>query len=134
MRGMLRLKSAISGLIGAAIVAWSAISVAGAFTKTRPPVDFPSMAERYRPVRDRIAGLERLGFVCEEGDPDRYAFKSWLAQSLLAPTLLIQSDEPKIILANFDDEQRLTQYLQSRPLRIRDHFGNGVAILEREAK
>jgi hypothetical protein len=89
---------------------------------------FARKAQRYLPLVEPLRGQQVVGFISsfhhEEG-------QRMMAQSMLAPTLVIDSDQPAILIASFKDDEELGRFIPASPFIIRQRFGQGVAIVER---
>ena len=86
----------------------------------------------YEPVREHTEHLERMGFASFKDSEHGYLMRYYIAQSVLAPTLVVESTEEEIVLASFAEDWRLDDFLATQPFTERARFAGGLAILERK--
>ncbi|MFI5379708.1 MAG: hypothetical protein ACHRHE_10450 [Tepidisphaerales bacterium] len=92
---------------------------------------FSAMARRYVPLRPHLRGLEAVGWLTSY---DHEMGHRMMAQSMLAPTLVIDSEAPEIVIASFETNAELDACLLTRSFQVQRRFGEGVAILKRRAR
>jgi len=142
-----RLRAAGRAVVQVAIVLWAVLAVRVYLDRNQPLRQFAagpwhqagkdrfSQAARvYLPLRDRLRGVQSVGFVCGGGSEDARTMRHYMAQSMLAPTLVVRWEEQRVVIAAFDNDGQLAQFMLAGPFRLREHFGSGLAILDREAK
>ena len=128
------------GIVVAALALWAISEVVGLIEHGRPldwvnlrpwsehDSRFARKGQRYLPLVEPLRGEKIVGFVSsfhhEQG-------QRMMAQSMLAPTLVIDSDEPAVLVASFKDERELEQFIAASPFVVRQRFGDGVAIVGR---
>ena len=133
-----------SVLIRGAVVVCAAMVVVGMWQKTQPVRQFTaqgwgnwgndrfSQAGRvYPPLRERLGNVKRVGFVCGELPGDAGELRYYMAQSMLAPTVVERTVEAATVIAIFDSEAELAEFVRDSAFRVRERVGNGVAILDR---
>lgn len=91
------------------------------------------IASRYLPLRPLVHDHCAIGFVADTQNPDWHARKHYLAQSFLAPTLVIDSTEHEIVLAAFDEDAQLERFLADKRFAVLHRLGPGMALLRRTA-
>ncbi len=87
---------------------------------------FSEMARRYAPLRAYLAGIHTIGWISSFDHEEGHRM---MAQSLLAPTLVVDSDEPHVLIASFHDEKKLQAFLDAREPAPTRRFGRGVALI-----
>ena len=92
---------------------------------------FSKMARRYEPLLPHLRGLKTVGWVSSFGHEKGHRM---MAQSMLAPTLVIDSDTPETMIASFEDDVLLDAFLGDGRFDARQRLGNGVAILQRRPR
>ncbi len=131
-------------LLVLAIVLTGAIVVGSTFQDTRPlsyitvapwqeagQDRFSKMARRYVLLRPHLRGLKTVGWLSSY---DHESGQRMMAQSMLAPTLVIDADTPEILIASFEDDARLDVFLGTRNFHVQRRFGDGVAIVQRRRR
>lgn len=114
------------------IFACAAITVCFALQRDEPvPDHIAATARLYEPVRAHVRDLDRIGFASFKDSEHGYQMRYYIAQSVLAPTLVVESTDGDIILASFSEDWRLDAFLASGPFVERARFPGGIAILER---
>jgi hypothetical protein len=92
-----------------------------------------STAAIYEPVREHTKHLDRIGFASFKDSEHGCLMRYYIAQSVLAPTLVVESTEhDDVILASFAEDWRLDDFVATHPFTERARFPGGVAILERK--
>ncbi|MGA2501540.1 MAG: hypothetical protein ABSH20_27685 [Tepidisphaeraceae bacterium] len=127
-----------------AVVLCGAIVVGRTFQETRPLAyltfapwqdagrdRFSEMACRYVPLQPHLRGRRTVGWLSSY---DHESGHRMMAQSMLAPTLVIDSDTPEVLIASFEDDARLDAFLRTRRLQVERRFGDGVAIVQRRRR
>lgn len=127
------------GLLGVLAV-WAVGSVAGLIQRQEPltcinlrswsdhDTRYTRMAQRYLPLAEPLRGHRVVGFISGFHHDEGHRM---MAQSMLAPTLVIDSAEPAVLVASFGDDGELQRFIKGSPFAVRQRFGDGVAIVER---
>ena len=131
-------------LIVLAIVISGVIVIARTFREIRPlhyvtfapwkktgQERFSQMARRYVPLQPHVRGLKTVGWVSSY---DHESGQRMMAQSMLAPTLVIDADTPETLIASFEDDAHLDAFLRTRNFHVDRRFGDGVAIVQRRRR
>jgi hypothetical protein len=139
------LRRMATGLLGAAIVFWALLSLCAAWHRVgsigRIRVHFghdigddsvSQVARLYLPLRETLRNISEVGFVTQSQDPDQAMLRYYMAQSMLTPTLVVQSSDRPVVITFFDDDSHLEAFLQSHPFAIRQRLAAGLAILDRK--
>jgi hypothetical protein len=114
------------------ILACAAVTVAATFFRSRAPADHLAATTRlYEPVREHVKPFDEIGFASFKDSEHGYLMRYYVAQSVLAPTLVIESAERDVVLASFGEDWRLDDFLATQPFVERARFPGAVAILER---
>ena len=96
------------------------------------PDHLAATADIYKPVREHTKHLDRIGFASFKDSEHGYLMRYYIAQSVLAPTIIVESTDHDVILASFSEDWRLDDFLATQPFTERARFPGGVAILERK--
>jgi hypothetical protein len=88
-------------------------------------------ARPYESLRNDLRGVESVGFV-----PAKPAFEGerMIAQSMLAPTLVVSSADAPLVIAGFETAEELEDFLLSHRFTIRRRVGDGQALLQRDGR
>jgi len=114
------------------IPACTAITVCFALQRNEPTPDhLAATARLYEPVRAHIHDRDQIGFASFKDSEHGYLMRYYLAQSVLAPTLVVESTDHDVVLASFSEDWRLDAFLADNPFVERARFPGGIAILER---
>lgn len=106
------------------------------FHREKIPLDEATRQE------NRLQGLKRhlpqrgiVGFVQEASLPlIAKTKKYYLTQYTLVPLVVVESDQPDLIIANFSEDAVLKKWLQGKPFSVLENLNNGVALLKRGRK
>lgn len=129
----MRAAQALRLLLLMCITGWAAFSVwCTAQRDDRGADHLAATARMYEPVRAHLAGVDRIGFASFKDSEHGYLMRYYVAQSVLAPTLVVESAERDLVLASFAEDWRLEQFVAEHPFTVRQRFDGGVAILERK--
>jgi len=90
-------------------------------------------ARRLIGLREALGAEQSVGFAT---DWPAWLHGKMLVQSMVAPTVVMDSDQRDLIVGAFEEEDGLQAYIQRRRtqgdrIAVRRRFGQGVAILER---
>src|SRR5688572_29454292 len=115
------------------VIGWAAVSVLCTTQRTEGGADhLAATARMYEPVREHLAGVDDIGFASFKDSEHGYLMRYYMAQSVLAPTLVVESADRDVVLASFSEDWRLDQFVAEQPFTVRRRFDGGVALLERK--
>ena len=94
---------------------------------------FEERARRFMGLRELVGERETVGFAT---DRPPWLGTRMMLQSMIAPTVVVESDEQEMVIAAYEDEQKLEGYLsalegKSTGVRVSRRLGQGVAVLQR---
>ena len=116
----------------ACIVAGAGVTVAATFWRHDAGNEhIPATVRLYEPLRDHLKQYDEIGFASFKDSEYGYLMRYYIAQSVLAPTLVVESTDRDVVLASFGEDWRLDEFLATQPFVERARFPGGVAILER---
>lgn len=135
------LRQTSTALLGVAIALWALLALRSAWHRVEPlrqlhtpdpALDYAApIARSFQPLRPHVQHLPEVGFVTQSPDPNQAMLRYYMAQSVLVPTLVVQSPDRPVVIASFEDDTQLDRFLQSHPFTVRHRFGNGLALLDR---
>ena len=129
----MRVAQALRFLLVLCVVGWAAVSVWRTTQRTEGGADhLAATARMYEPLREHLAGVDEIGFASFKDSEHGYLMRYYVAQSVLAPTLVVESVDRDVILASFGEDWRLEQFVAEHPFTLRHRFDGGVALLERK--
>jgi hypothetical protein len=125
--------SALRVLLVLCIVGWAAVSTWCTTQRQEHEADYlAATARMYEPVRVHLAGADQIGFASFKDSEHGYLMRYYIAQSVLAPTLIVESTAHEFVLASFSEDWRLDEFIAQHRFTVRHRFDGGVAILERK--
>jgi hypothetical protein len=98
--------------------------------RLRDDVDAARYARPYDSLRDDLRGVQSVGFVPAR---PRFEGERYMAQSMLVPTLVISTADAPLVIAGFQTDEELENFLLSHPFTLRRHLQDGKALLQRDA-
>jgi hypothetical protein len=127
------MSSAMRALLVLCIVGWAAVSTWCTAQRQEHGADYlAATARMYEPVREHLEGVDQIGFASFKDSEHGYLMRYYVAQSVLAPTLVVESIEHDVVLASFSEDWRLGQFVARHPFTVLQRFDGGVAVLERK--
>lgn len=98
-----------------------------------------SHEQRYAELRKLLPSRGVIGYVTDKKPEEIfYSFRTlkeyYLTQYALSPVIVVNSQEPKIIVSNFTASSSMAKFLNDRRFMLLKNFGDGVALFERRSK
>jgi len=134
-----RLRDWLSGLIALALMLWS-VSTAGRalrwqLTFAHPPTymrDFRQLYDRYDTLRGRLPANQTIGYASpfRPGD-NEFSSRQVVTRYSLTPLILDDSDQHPLVIADFNDDAALAEYVRRSKGRLLAHPNLGLGIVER---
>ena len=129
---MKHLRSILRTALLLGILVCAAITIATTHQRRDAGADpLAATAAIYEPVRGHVKHLDRIGFASFKDSEHGYLMRYYIAQSVLAPTLVAESTDHDVVLASFSEDWRLDEFLDTNPFTVHTRFPAGVALLER---
>jgi hypothetical protein len=130
-----------------AIVACAVLAVGAMWKETQPLQQFSGTGCRdwgqdrfshagrvYSQIRPHLGQIDRVGFICTDSEGDIAELRYYMAQSMLAPTIVSKTWDADTLIAVFDTDAELTGFLSLGQFSMRQRVANGAAILDRVRK
>lgn len=103
--------------------------------KDPPGIDAVSAFDkRFAPLRAQLLqyGCREVGYVTDEAEDADWFTDYFRTQYALAPTLVDDSTDPALVVANLRDPSSVTSIMRNKHLSLVLDFGNGVVLLSRQ--
>jgi hypothetical protein len=90
------------------------------------------LERRLAPAGAALADVRVVGYLDGrlDDDPARRDRRYKMTRYVLAPTLVVNSADGGVVLADFETAESLDAYLATHPFKVWQRFGGGLAILE----
>ena len=90
--------------------------------------------KRFAPLRAQLSqyGARKVGYVTDEPENAEWFTGYSRTQYALAPTIVDDSTDPTLVVANLRDPSSVASIMRNRHLSLVMDYGNGVALLSRQ--
>ena len=90
------------------------------------------MVERLGPALPLLQDVRSVRYVQHDENytPNTAKARRAIAAYALAPVLVNDDPEEQLIIADFADDPALGEYLKANPVRLIEHLGPGLGLLE----
>ena len=125
-------------LVAAGLSLWGSVQYWDAETayqrQSPDPYRLADQAARLADFRAAVPAGAVLGYITDVPQEDPLAASMFfVAQYMLAPRILRQSDAPDLVMGNFTRPGDFAAVGRQHGLQLQRDFGNGVVLFRREA-
>jgi len=134
-----RLRDWLSGLLAVALMLWSVWTAGRALrwqlTFAHPPTYvnvFNQLSDRYDPLQGQLPANQTIGYASpfRPGDIE-FSWRQTVTRYGLTPLVLDDSDQHQFVIADFNDDAALSDYVRRSKGRLLAHPRLGLGIVDR---